>query len=226
MALKATCRSCGDQFDSGRGLSNHQRQCKGAKHLKLELSKSRTSAAQALRKAKKQKKKAKQHSSDVNMVELPGVQHLEAQDRDTFEPSAESESAVVLGVLAWHLCSITSVCESGMSPSSKWYIKRASLYMQALLTQLSLPDKILAQPHFGGLAPTITGEDQVFNFVIIGEDSLVMVALIKVGSFYELDDAPLSSTPFSDLISSGLSSSDIDPDINWGLMTVSWGANN
>lgn len=78
MAFKVACQSCGDWFDNSRGLSNHQRQCKGAKHLKLELSRSRTSAAQALKKAHKQKKlknrtekvKDQQHPVDANMVNI------------------------------------------------------------------------------------------------------------------------------------------------------------
>ncbi|KAE9385062.1 alcohol oxidase [Gymnopus androsaceus JB14] len=89
----------------------------------------------------------------------------------------------------------------------------ASSLNTALTSQKNLGPTLLRD-----LAPTITGEDQVFNFVIVGggtasvtiaaqlaEDSSVMVALIEAGSFYELDNAPLSSTPFSDLISSGLS---------------------
>ncbi|KAF9065950.1 GMC oxidoreductase [Rhodocollybia butyracea] len=91
----------------------------------------------------------------------------------------------------------------------------------------------------GGLAPIVTGQDQEFDFVVIGggtagitvaarlaEDSSVTVALIEAGSFYELDNAPLSSTPFGDLFGVGTSSSEIDPNIDWGFMTVPFpGAN-
>ncbi|KAE9396376.1 alcohol oxidase [Gymnopus androsaceus JB14] len=83
------------------------------------------------------------------------------------------------------------------------------------------------------LAPNITGGNQTFSFVVIGggtagitiasrlaEDPSVTVALVEAGSFYELTDPPISSTPFGDIAGVGTSLSDVNLDIDWGIVTT------
>ncbi|KAF9047974.1 hypothetical protein BDP27DRAFT_1517378, partial [Rhodocollybia butyracea] len=85
----------------------------------------------------------------------------------------------------------------------------------------------------GGLAAKITGQDQTFDFVVIGggtagitiaarlaEDPSITVALIEAGSFYEFENAPISSTPFGDVVGAGASISDADPVVDWQFMTT------
>ncbi|KAF9065953.1 hypothetical protein BDP27DRAFT_1297890 [Rhodocollybia butyracea] len=127
-----------------------------------------------------------------------------------------------------------------MFPLNLRYTLSLILVYAGVLKAAFVSRKNLDPTSLGGLAPTLTGEDQVFDFVVVGggtagitvaarlaEDSSVTVALIEAGSFYELDNAPLSSTPFGDLFGIGTSSSEIDPAIDWGFRTVPFsGADN
>ncbi|KAE9383461.1 glucose-methanol-choline oxidoreductase [Gymnopus androsaceus JB14] len=85
----------------------------------------------------------------------------------------------------------------------------------------------------GGLAANITGEDQHFHYVVVGggtagitlavrlaEDPSVTVALIEAGSFYELTNAPISSTPFGDILGVGADVSDANPAVDWEIVTT------
>ncbi|KAE9389312.1 alcohol oxidase [Gymnopus androsaceus JB14] len=103
----------------------------------------------------------------------------------------------------------------------------------ALLNATSSPDRENSTRLLGGLAANITGEDQHFHYVVVGggtagitlavrlaEDPSVTVALIEAGSFYELTNAPISSTPFGDILGVGADISDANPAVDWEIVTT------
>ncbi|KIK66312.1 hypothetical protein GYMLUDRAFT_38133 [Collybiopsis luxurians FD-317 M1] len=83
------------------------------------------------------------------------------------------------------------------------------------------------------LFATITGDDQEFDYVVIGggtagltlaarlsENSSVTVAVIEAGSFYEITNPVLGSTPVGDVVFIGSSPLDSNPIEDWNFVTT------
>jgi choline dehydrogenase len=76
-------------------------------------------------------------------------------------------------------------------------------------------------------------QDAEFDYVIIGggtaglvlanrlsEDSSIQVAVIEAGTFYQISNPLLSSTPAGDVIWAGASPLDTNPLVDWNFITV------
>lgn len=79
----------------------------------------------------------------------------------------------------------------------------------------------------------LTGVDQTFDYVVVGagagglvmaerlsEDPTINVAVVEAGTFYEVTDPVLASTPFGDVVFVGSSIVDSDPLADWEFVTV------
>ena len=53
----------------------------------------------------------------------------------------------------------------------------------------------------------------------LAEDPAISVAVIEAGSFYEIDNGNYSQIPVDDAFYAGSSSSQIQPLIDWGIVT-------
>lgn len=75
--------------------------------------------------------------------------------------------------------------------------------------------------------------DGTFDYVIVGggtgglamaarlsEDPNVSVAVIEAGSYYQITNPLLSSTPAGDIAWSGSASKDVNPGVDWGFMSA------
>ncbi|KAJ3755244.1 hypothetical protein EV360DRAFT_86085 [Lentinula raphanica] len=79
---KVLCKTCGDLFDQGRGISNHQRKCIGSTRSHIEISKRRTLAAKALRKEKKLKSIHQDQAIQHNPAEIDVHEPRITEDHD------------------------------------------------------------------------------------------------------------------------------------------------
>ncbi|SLM40204.1 Glucose-methanol-choline oxidoreductase, N-terminal [Lasallia pustulata] len=117
---------------------------------------------------------------------------------------------------------------------------KSSLFF--LLASSALPYAVFSAP-FGynqvngvtqliGSSFGVLGRDATFDYVVVGggtagltvaerlaEDPAISVAVIEAGSFYEIDNGNYSQIPVDDAFYAGSSSSQIQPLIDWGIVT-------